>query len=357
MSTLTAQIAGWDGLATVVRFDRETGTWMFIALHDDTLGVPTGGTRLKVYPSPEDGLTDAHRLAAGMTAKWAAIDFPVGGGKAVLAVPGILEGEERRGLLRRYGRLVAALQGGFSTGQDLGISLADMDVVGEESSHVHGIGPTVRAVPSGVYTARGVDAALRACLGHAFGTADPAGLRVLVEGVGAVGGPLARSLARDGARLLISDLDADRAARLAAELGAEVVAPDAVTATPADVYAPCAVGAVLNARTIPQLACRVVVGAANNQLAEEEDAQRLHERGILYAPDFIANAGGAVGLFSVEAGASAEEVDRRLRAIGDSLAEILREAAARGESPLSGAQRRVAAVLARRRAERDVGRA
>ncbi|HEX4953801.1 MAG TPA: Glu/Leu/Phe/Val dehydrogenase dimerization domain-containing protein [Thermoanaerobaculia bacterium] len=357
MSTLAAQIAAWDGLATLARFDHETGTWIFIALHDDTLGVPTGGTRMKVYPSPEAGLADAHRLAAGMTAKWAAIDFPVGGGKAVLAVPRPLEGEERRGLLRRYGRLVQALRGGFSTGQDLGISLADMDVVGEESSHVHGIGPSVRDVPSGVYTARGVYAAVRASLAQVFGSAELAGRRVLVEGVGAVGVPLARSLVREGAKVLLSDLDADRAARLAAELGAGVVAPEAVPTTAADVYAPCAVGAVLNARTIPRLACRVVAGAANNQLAEEEDAQRLHDRGILYAPDFIANAGGAVGLFSVEAGASAEEVDRRLLAIGDTLGEIFREATERRESPLAGAQRRVAAVLARRRAERDAGRA
>ncbi|MFN7960104.1 MAG: Glu/Leu/Phe/Val dehydrogenase dimerization domain-containing protein [Thermoanaerobaculia bacterium] len=346
------QLAGWDGQSVVIRHDVESDTWIFIALHDDTLGTPTGGTRMRVYRRPEEGLADAQRLAAGMTAKWAAIGFPYGGGKAVLAVAAPLEGELRRGLLRRYGRLIESLRGGFVTGPDLGTSTADMEVIGIETEFVHGI-PRAMPVPSGEYTAHGAYASIRAALNHAFRNPSPEGKTVLIEGLGAVGAPLARRLAHDGARLLLADIALERAQGLAQELAATVVPLEAVAATPCDVYSPCAVGGILNHRSIAQLACRIVTGAANNQLAEDADAERLFERGILYAPDFIVNAGGAIGISMSDAGKSEEEITLRLAEIGDTLGEIFTEAAALGEPPLAAAQRRVGRVLAAAREARQ----
>ncbi len=352
---LTASLARWDGIGIVVRHDPATGAWIFIALHDDTLGPPTGGTRMKVYSSPGQALEDAKRLAAGMTAKFAAIEFPFGGAKAVLAVPRPLVGAERRGLLARYGRLIAALHGGFGTGPDLGTTAEDMqEIAAAAGPYVHGFDPaTGRLTNAGPYTARGVFAAILAALRHRFGSDELAGRRILIEGVGAVGVPLARQLAAGGAELLLADLDRAAADRLAGETGGRVIATEAVSGTACDVYAPCAVGATLSARTIPLLACAIVAGSANNQLEEEADALRLHARGILYAPDYVANAGGAIGFGMLGRGASETEIEARLAGVGDSLTEIFAEAAERQETPLLAAARRVERVLAQARAKRE----
>lgn len=343
----------WDGVGVVLRYDQRTGTWIFIALHDDTLGRPTGGTRMATYPSPADGLRDAMRLAAGMTDKWAVAGVPFGGGKAVLAVPGPLAGDDRRGLLARYGALVESLQGAFATGEDLGTTPDDMAEIGRATRYVMGgHGEDGNPADPGPFTAHGVACALRATLHHLDGDDDPAGRRVLVQGVGDVGAPLARELAAAGAHLLLSDLDGERARRLAAELDqdgaeAEAVAAAAVYDTPCDVFAPCAVGAVLSPDTVPRLRCRAVVGSANNQLAGDEDAERLHRRGILYAPDYVANAGGAIAFAHLgqDRHAASAELMRRVEVIRPMLEEILTEAAERDESPLAAARRRVRRIL------------
>ncbi len=334
-------------MGVVIRHDAATGTWIFIALHDDRLGSPVGGTRMKSYASPVDGLRDAMRLAEGMTHKWAALGFDSGGGKAVLAIPGPLRSSDRRGLLRRYGRLVETLGGAFSTGRDLGTTDEDMLVLAEVTGHVHGVNREAgTAKDPGPFTAAGVLAALRATLGFAYGTDRLDGRTVLVQGIGGVGDPLARKLAAAGARLLLCDLDTARVERLAAELQGEVVAADAVFDTPCDVFAPCALGAVLDARSVPLLRCRAVVGSANNQLAEDADADRLHARGILYAPDFIANGGGALAFGLMHRGVTDEGlIAARLEGIGDSVREVFEEAAGRDESPLHAAHRRVERVL------------
>jgi leucine dehydrogenase len=342
-------IREWDGLATVVRYDALTGAWIFIALHDDTLGRPMGGTRMRVYPTPADGLLDAQRLAEGMTHKWAGAGIELGGGKAVLAVPRPLEGAERTGLLRRYGRLVESLHGTFSTGQDLGTTPEDMAVIAGETRYVHGREGSAVTDP-GPYTARGVQAAVRAVVRRVFGGDELAGRTVLVQGVGDVGGPLARGLAAAGARVLVSDADPERARAFADELGGETVAPEAVYDTPCDVFAPCAIGAVLNRETIPRLACRAVCGSANNQLERPEDADLLHQRGILYAPDYIANSGGAIAFALMARKAPEEEIERRIEGIGAVLDQDFAEAAREGRSPLSIARRRVERMLGREEA-------
>ena len=345
--SLEARIAGWDGEAVVVRRDPEAGAWIFVALHDSRLGTPVGGTRLKPYRAPTEGLRDALRLAEGMTYKWAAVDFPFGGGKAVLCLDRPLGREARRGLLDRYGRLLRTLNGAFKTGVDLGTTPADMRRVAETTDHVMGVWDGESRDP-GPYTALGVLVGIRASLERAVGRSDLAGVRVLVQGIGDVGEPLARRLAEEGVDLVLSDIEAARADRVAEELGAETLAPDRVPEADCDVFAPCAVGAVLNPETIPRLRCRIVCGSANNQLESAEDALRLHGRGILYAPDYVVNAGGAIAFGMMHRGTrDDEEIRRAVRGIGDSLAEILAEAERDGEPPATAARRRAERILAR----------
>ncbi|MFQ5888639.1 MAG: Glu/Leu/Phe/Val dehydrogenase dimerization domain-containing protein [Gemmatimonadota bacterium] len=347
-------IEGWDGHAVVTRHDRATGTWFFIAVHDPTLGMPVGGCRMKSYPTPEDGLRDAMRLAEGMTYKWAAIDFPFGGGKGVLAVPHPLVGPEREALLRRFGRLVDSLNGAFATGEDLGTTPSDMGIMAEECRYIMGqSGPEGESADPGPYTALGVFTGILVAVRHALGHEGLEGRRVLVQGVGDVGAPLARLLAGAGAELLVSDLDAAKAEALAAEIGAGVVPPEEVYGAECDVYAPCAVGATVNSETIPRMRCHIVAGSANNQLESESDADRLHERGILYAPDYIVNAGGAIAFGLMHGGVTDDaELRARVVRVGDSLAEIFADAAASGESPAHAARRKAERVLERARAAR-----
>lgn len=343
--SMEALIAAWDGEGVVVRHDAETGTWMFIALHDLTLGSGVGGCRMRVYPTPADGLRDAMRLAAGMTEKWAVIGFPVGGAKAVLAIPKPLEGAEREGLLRRFGRLVESLRGTYGTGEDLGTTPEDMAIVGEETRFAHGRREGEEPIDPGPYTALGVFMGMRAALARVHGEPTFAGRSVLVQGVGDVGAPLAGLLARAGARVLASDVDARRAERVAGEAGGDVVVPEEVYATSCDVLAPCAIGGVLSPDTVPRLRCRIVAGSANNQLAEDRVADDLHGRGILYVPDFVINAGGAIALPLVDRGVGEDRIRSRIDRIQGVVDKILAEAAASGESPLHAARRRVQRVL------------
>jgi len=340
-------IEGWDGEAVVTRYDRDSGTWFMIALHDSTLGMPVGGCRMRTYPSPEDGLLDAMRLAEGMTYKWASNDVPFGGGKSVLAIEKPLNGAEREGVLRRFGRLLHSLNGSYAAGVDLGTMPADMEILAEESRHVLGVLPSGQAVDPGPYTALGVLAGIKVVLARLFGSGDPSGRSVLIQGLGDVGLPLARLLHEAGAELLVSDIDAARVEAFAQELSARVVASGDVVRTACDVFAPCAIGAVLNAETVGQLECRAVAGSANNQLATDADADALHDRGILYAPDYVVNAGGAIAFGLMYRGIDdAEVIQTRILGIAESLREILGQAEESGESPERAARRKAERVLA-----------
>src|SRR3954452_19995059 len=213
-------LAGWEGEHAVVRHDPESEAWMFVCVHSTVLGPAGGGTRLRVYPAPADGLADAMRLSGAMTWKMAAAGMPRGGGKAVLAVPELPTGEPRKRLLRRYGELVASLGGTYRTAGDMNISPADLDVVAETCPWVYGT--TGRGGNSGRGTARGALHAIHATVEHAFGSPDLDGVRVLVQGAGAVGADLVRLLRAGGADVLVSDVDEARAAAT----GATVVAAD-----------------------------------------------------------------------------------------------------------------------------------
>ena len=339
-------LEAWDGEEVVIRFDRESGAWIFICIHSTALGPSGGGTRMRVYEHPGDGLADAMRLSQAMTVKMAVANAERGGGKAVLAVPALPSGAARRELLLRYGRLVAALGGTYRTAGDMNVSPEDLDVVHEVCPWVYGTADT--GGNSGRGTARGVLHGIRASVEHVFGSAELAGRRVLVQGAGAVGADLVRDLVADGADVLVSDVDQSRAVTT----GATVVAPADALTTECDVYAPCAVGGTLNADTIPALRCRIVAGSANNQLATPEDAWRLHEAGILYAPDYVVNAGGVIQLVGlVDRGWSEDELEEGLAGIGDTLRRIYRDADDAGITPAEAAERLAAERIAQKRHE------
>lgn len=340
------QIGDWDGQGVLVRHDPPTGTWIFVCLHDTTLGRATGGTRMKVYPRLADAVLDGQRLAAGMTHKWAGLGMPYGGGKAVLAIPEPLEEGARNGLLERYGRLLHSLRGAFATGPDLGTSARDLGHIAQHTEWVLGIAPDGTSIDPGPYTALGVRVAIDAAVGHLDDRTGVAGTRVLIQGLGGVGGPLARSLAEDGATLLLSDLDAERLRTFATELGAEAIEPAAVTATACDVYAPCAVGATVTAETIGALGCRAVVGSANNQLGEAADADRLADRDILYVPDYIANAGGAMAFALMRDGLhDRDALKAKVATIGPTVTTLLDEARSAAITPAEASRRQVARRL------------
>jgi leucine dehydrogenase len=342
-------IRDWEGRCVVTRYDAPTGAWMLVAVHDDTLGPAVGGCRMKVYPSPEEGLRDALRLSEGMTLKWAAAGLPFGGGKAVLALRGPLDAAARTGLLYRFGGLLNTLRGAYATGPDMGTTPDDMREIATVSDHVSGLAREADW-PSdpGPFTALGVLAGIKAALRHRRGSDSLDGVRVLVQGVGGVGEPLARALAAEGATVLLSDLDENKAFSLAVELGGSGVNPEIVYDAACDVYAPCAVGATLNADTIARLECEIVAGSANNQLETDDDAHRLAARGILYAPDFVINAGGAMAFGLLHRRLAApDELGERVSGIGKTLSGIFMEAEELGGGPLAAA---------RRLAERALGR-
>jgi glutamate dehydrogenase/leucine dehydrogenase len=339
-------LAGWEGEHAVIRHDTESGAWIFVCVHSTVLGPAGGGTRLRVYPTPADGLADAMKLSQAMTVKMAGADLGRGGGKAVLAVPELPTGEARRKLLLRYGDLVASLGGTYRTAGDMNISPDDLDVVAETCPYVYGTSAT--GGNSGWGTARAVLHGIRASVEHVFGSSDLSGRTVLVQGAGAVGHDLVRYLHDEGATVLVSDVDPGRAEAT----GARVVPPAEALGTECDVFAPCAVGGLLSSETIPQLRCRIVAGSANNQLAEPGAAQRLHDAGILYAPDYVINAGGVIQLVGiVDRQLDDGELEASFAAVGDTLRRIYREADAAGSTPAAAAERLAAERIAQGRNE------
>jgi leucine dehydrogenase len=339
-------LQGWDGEEAVIRYDADSGAWMFVCVHSTALGPGGGGTRLRVYETPADGLADAMKLSGAMTRKFAAADIPRGGAKAVLAVPELPQGDARRKLLLRYGELVASLGGTYRTAGDMNISPADLDIVAERCQWVYGT--TGRGGNSARGTAIGTLHAIRATVEHAFGSRDLGGKRILVQGAGSVGADLVRLLQADGAEVLVSDVDEARAATT----GATVVPAADVIGIECDLYAPCAVGGTLNAETIPRLRCRAVAGCANNQLAEPQDGDRLHEAGILYAPDYVVNAGGVIQLVGLEdLGWSEDELMDGLARIGDTLRTLFRTASEQGITPAAAAEQLAAARVAAAQAQ------
>lgn len=325
-------MAGWEGEELAAWHDRRTGAWTMVAIHSTALGPAVGGTRIGQYESADRALTDVLRLAQGMTFKTAVAGLPCGGGKAVISIPPAISDADRRRLLLRYAEFVESLGGRFVTGPDMNTGQDDMDLIGRVTEHVFCRSPQAGGSGSASpWTAMGVFHGIRASVRQVFATDDLIGLRVVVQGVGEVGAKLARLLHSAGARVVLSDVAHERVSALVAELEtAEFVAPELALVVDCDVISPCAMGAVVNERSVAQLRCRIVAGAANNQLATAEDGERLRRRGILYAPDYVINAGGIIrGVGAETLHWTDSEIDRRVEAIGETLREIYSQADSR----------------------------
>lgn len=329
-----------------------SGALLTIAVHSTALGPALGGVRLWRYDREGDAVADATRLAAAMTHKAAAAGLDLGGGKGVIAAPTEQrpEGEERRGILLDFGDLVESLEGRYVTAEDVGTGAADMAVIAERSEHVVGLDASRGGSgdPSPV-TALGVRAAMRACAEHRWGSADLGSRQIVIIGFGQVGSHLAQLLTADGARLTIADVDPSRRAPAEA-LGAEWAEPADALSSDCDVLAPCALGGLVDERSVERLGAGVLCGAANNVLADEAVAERLLEREILYAPDFIANVGGLISVYGELRGAPHSEALRLAAGIEGTIASILTDAERRGVTPLAAARDLSDARLRRGRA-------
>ena len=333
----------------MVRRGRRSGRYVIIAIHSTALGPALGGVRLWHYAATIDGARDALRLAAGMTYKAAAAGLELGGGKGVICAPAGAppRGGERRDMLLDFADLVDSLEGRYITAEDVGISADDVVAIRERTEHVTGLPPERGGSgdPS-PFTALGVEAAMRACARERFGSPDLSGTRVAVVGLGHVGEKLARRLAAVGAELLVSDID-DSKRSIAAELAAQWLDPGEAILAECDLLAPCALGGAIDPGNASRLRCAIVCGSANNQLAEDELDEVLAARDILYAPDFIINAGGLIHVYKELRGYSEDEARALVLGIEANVSRVLTAARERSVTPL-----RAACELARERLAR-----
>src|SRR5690349_9540473 len=306
--------------------DAATGYHGIIAIHSTALGPAVGGTRFWNYATEAAALTDALRLSRGMTYKNALPGLPLGGGKSIII--GDSKAANREALLRVHGRFVDALQGRYITAEDVGTSPADMEIVRQETQHVGGL--LDRSGDPSPHTARGVFRAIQASHKFRTGADDLRGVTVALQGCGHVGYHLARMLHEAGAKLIVTDVNENNLARVINEFAAEPVATSEIFSVRADVFAPCALGGIINDQTIPKLKVQIVAGAANNQLLEERHGALLRERDILYAPDYVANAGGILNGCIELLGWDRKRALRKVDEIYDTLLQIFRTAQTQG---------------------------
>jgi leucine dehydrogenase len=302
--------------------NEQSGLSGIIAIHSTALGPAAGGCRFWTYNSDKEMSRDAARLARGMSYKNALAGLPFGGGKAVLRRP---SGDfDRVALFRAFANAVAALEGRYITAEDVGTSIEDMNTVRQRTPYVAGLEPKPGKAggdPS-PWTALGVFESMQTAANFTFGS-DLGGLTVAVQGVGNVGANLCRLVKKAGGKLIIADVDRARASLLAKELDAQVVSVNEIYSVEADVFAPCALGAVLNDHTIPSLKARLVCGGANNQLATNKDGEALLAREIVYAPDYLVNAGGIINVAAEYLGETTEQVRERVGQIANRLTTVL----------------------------------
>jgi len=312
----------YDYEQVVFCYDEDAGLKAIIAIHDTTLGPALGGLRMWPYATEEEAITDVLRLARGMTYKAAAAGLNLGGGKSVIM--GDPKRDKTEALFRAFGRFVQSLGGRYITAEDVGTSVEDMDYIHMETDYVTGVSVAYGSSgdPSPA-TAFGCWRGMKAATKEAFGTENLAGLTVAIQGVGHVGYHLARHLHDEAARLVVCDINEEAVARVRAEFGAEVVDPAEICDVKCDIFAPCALGAVLNSDTIPRLKCRVVAGCANNQLLSEADGDALTERGILYAPDYVINAGGLINVADELEGYDRDRAYKKVAGIYDNVARVI----------------------------------
>jgi leucine dehydrogenase len=298
--------------------DRSCGYRGIIAVHSTRLGPALGGTRFWSYTSDEEALTDALRLSRGMTYKNAVAGLHLGGGKSVII--GDNKTRDREPIFRAHGRFVESLGGRYITAEDVGTSTRDMDFVHLETDHVAGLAGK-SGDPSPV-TAHGVFRSIQASAKERWGSDDLTGKRVALQGCGHVGHCLAIELHEAGALLIVCDIDSERTKRVAADTGARIVGTDEIYDVDAEIFAPCALGGIINDDTIPRLKFEIIAGGANNQLLEPRHGDALEEKGILYAPDYVANAGGVINVYGEVAGLDAERALRKADDIYDTVLRV-----------------------------------
>lgn len=320
--------------------DPEAGLRCIIALHSTALGPALGGTRFYPYATENEALVDVLRLSSAMTSKAACAGLDFGGGKAV--VLGDPATDKAEATLRAYGRVIESLGGRYVTACDVGTRPRDMSLIGRETRWATGAEVVEGGSgDSGVMTAYGTFIGIKACVEQVWGGEATGNRHVAIQGVGKVGRRLASHLHAEGAKLTVADIDAEAAARCAEDFGAEVVASDKIHAVDADVFSPNAMGAVINDDTLPEMTCRIVAGAANNQLAEDRHGQALADAGILYAPDYVISAGGLIQVADElhAHGHSPDRVTAGVERIGDRLREIFRLAHTEGVPTADAAAR------------------
>lgn len=339
---MITQIASTTHEAVYQVSDAQSGLSGFIALHSTRLGPAAGGLRMREYPSAGAALEDVLNLSRGMTYKNAAAGLPLGGGKAVImGDPATAKTPE---LLRAMGRAVEALEGRYWTAEDMGMSPEDMSELARETRFVAGLdtGAHASGDPSPV-TAEGVFNAMKVGAAHRFGSAELSGKTVAVQGLGHVGWHLCRMLHDAGARLIVADMDAARTAGTIKEFGAEAAEPDSIHCADADIFAPCAIGGILNATTIPELRADLICGAANNQLAATTDADLLFDKDVLYLPDYVANGGGIINVAAeiLKISDRGPWVAQKLETLRQTMERILSKARSERASPAQVADRTV----------------
>lgn len=317
----------WGGEELITTLDQETGSWIVIAIHSSRNGRAAGGLRMKRYGALDEVVLDAMNLSEAMTYKFALCNLQWGGAKSVIHATRDLDDRERRRLLMRFGEILKNLKGRYYVGPDVGTTSEDMDTIfttGEPyvfSRTVGAGGAGTSAIP----TALGVYAGIKTTCRRLFGTDSLAGRSVLIQGLGSVGLHLKTLLIRDGARILYTETNQKVVDQMSVlEPEARFIPPGEIHDAECDIFSPCAHGGVLNEESIPRLRCKGIAGAANNQLRETEDAKRLKRRGILYAPDYAVNLGGAMGITLMEAeGATEKEsFDNVQRSVSQTLEEI-----------------------------------
>jgi leucine dehydrogenase len=316
--------------------DPESGLKAIIAVHNTNRGPALGGCRMWPYASEDEALTDVLRLARGMTYKSALADLPYGGGKSVII--GDPRRDKSEALFRAMGRFVEQLGGRYTIAEDVGISVADVEIMARETGHVAGIAAGGVGDPSPA-TAYGVFMGIRAAVKHKLRRDRLSGTTIAVQGLGHVGLHLCRYLAGDGAELIVSDINPAAVSGAVAEFDARAVAPDAIYGIDAEVFAPCALGAVINDATLAQLKAKIVAGSANNQLAERRHGEALRRKGVLYAPDYVINAGGIIIISHEGPGYDQAKGFAHVALIHDTLLEIFTQAEAKGLCTADAADR------------------
>jgi leucine dehydrogenase len=303
-------------------YNESAGLKAIIAIHDTTLGPALGGLRMWPYETEEAAIFDVLRLARGMTYKAAAAGLNLGGGKAVII--GDSRRDKSEGLFRTFGRFVQSLGGRYITAEDVGTTVEDMDYIHLETDYVTGVSAAYGSSgdPSPA-TAFGVFRGMKACAKEAFGDESLSGKRVAIQGLGNVGYNLARHLYDEGARLIVTDINPASIERAKAEFGAEATPPEAIYDVDCDILSPCALGAVLNPETIPRLKCRVIAGAANNQLLSETDGDTLADVGVLYAPDYVINAGGLINVSDELQGYNRDRAFKKVSGIYSNIERVI----------------------------------